>query len=98
MKYIEQLKKKWTRAQIHLWTFEDLLSSPAEALQTALSTTGTPARDPLINLPKMHDLTGFNEFLRELQNQGMHPYAIGNISALNTEPRKKPAIKPYLKK
>lgn len=98
MKYIEQLKKKWTRAQVHLWTFEDLLSSPAEALQTALSTTGTPARDPLINLPKMHDLTGFNEFLRELQNQGMHPYAIGNISALNTEPRKKPAIKPYLKK
>ena len=98
MKYIEQLKNKWTRAQVHLWTFEDLLSSPAEALQMALSTTGMPAQDPLINLPKMHDLTGFNAFLRELQNQGMHPYAIGNISALNTEPRKKPAIKPYLKK
>ena len=98
MRHLERLKNKLTRAQVHLWTFEEFLSAPAEALQMALSITGSQPSEPLQNLPRRHDLAGFDAFLRELQNQGMHPYAIGNISALNSKPRKKSAIKPYFKK
>ena len=98
MHHLELLNSKLARAQLQIWTFEELLAAPTEALQLALSTTGLTAIDPEVNFPKMHDLTGFNDFLSELQNQGMHPYAIGNISGLN--PRRKTAtpIKPYFKK
>ena len=98
MHHLELLKSKLARAQLQIWTFEEFLAAPNEALQLALSTTGLPAIDPVVNLPKMHDLTGFNDFLSELQNQGMHPYAIGNISSLNKRPKTETPIKPYFKK
>ena len=97
-RFLEQLKNKRAKAQVKLWTLEEFLLAPEEALRITLETTGATAPEPLRHLPRMHDLKGFNTFLRELQNQGMHPYAIGNISAFETKSRKKLAPKPYLKK
>ena len=47
----------------------------------------------------MVDLNGFDQFLQNLKNQGMHPYLVGDFPvSRGVTGDAKPAPKPYLVK
>ena len=95
--HIGALRSQYAKARIRVWSLAEFVDAPMEHLQTIIDEiTGAPARR-LTEAPRMHDLTGFGQFLQNLKNQGMHPYLMGDfpISNLPRDPAQKPR-KPYL--
>jgi hypothetical protein len=77
----------------------DFIESPMEALQLVIDEmTGEKTRR-IAEAPRMHDLTGFGQFLQNLKNQGMHPYLMGDFPVESVSLHQAPkARKPYLVK
>lgn len=70
-----------------------------EPLQTIIDEIGPKPLRRLTEAPKMHDLTGFGQFLQNLKNQGMHPYLMGDFPIGEDEGvLQQPRRKPYLVK
>ncbi len=95
--HINALRSTWTKARIRIWTMAEFIEAPMEALQSIVDEmTGKSVRR-LTEAPRMHDLTGFGQFLQNLKNQGMHPYLMGDFPvdppADNNAPKPR---KPYL--
>lgn len=75
----------------------EFIENPMECLQTIVDEmTGKTVRR-LTEAPRMHDLSGFGQFLQNLKNQGMHPYLMGDfpVSQAPNNQTPKPR-KPYL--
>lgn len=97
--HLSALRSTWAKARVRIWTMADFVESPMEVLQTIVDDmTGKTGRG-LTEVPRMHDLGGFGQFLQNLKNQGMHPYLMGDFPVaappLNQAPKPR---KPYLVK
>ncbi len=97
--HLAALRSPWAKARVRIWTMADFIESPMEALQLVVDEmTGKTSRR-LTEAPRMHNLTGFGQFLQNLKNQGMHPYLMGDFpvetTPLNQAPKPR---KPYLVK
>jgi hypothetical protein len=95
--HLNSLRSPYSKARIRIWTMAEFIEAPMEALQAVIDEmTGKAARG-LTEAPRMHDLTGFGQFLQNLKNQGMHPYLMGDFPidpvTENQAPRPR---KPYL--
>lgn len=84
------------RARVRIWTLADFVANPGEILQEVLEATG-PHHRRLTEVPRMHDLRGFSQFLQDLRNQGMQPHIVGDFpSEVAEPPEASPRRKPYL--
>ena len=95
--FLNALRSPYSKARVKIWTMAEFIESPMEALQVLVDEmTGKSVRR-LTEVPRMHDLTGFGQFLQNLKNQGMHPYLMGDFpvggAPDNTAPKPR---RPYL--
>jgi hypothetical protein len=79
IKHMEILQSSWSKATLQVWTLADFVKAPMEPLQAIINEISLKDSTPLTAVPKMADLTGFDEFLQNLKNQGMHPYLMGDF-------------------
>ncbi len=79
IKHMDILKSKWAKANLQVWTLAEFIKAPMEPLQAIIDEISLKDGTNLAEVPKMADLTGFAEFLQKLQNQGMHPYLMGDF-------------------
>ncbi len=95
--HLNKLRGPYAKARVRIWTMAEFIESPMEALQTIVDEMTGKTERRLTEAPRMHDLTGFGQFLQNLKNQGMHPYLMGDFpvepAPLNQAPRQR---KPYL--
>ncbi len=91
------LNSQYTKARVRIWKMADFVEAPMEPLQTILDEIGVRSTRRLTEAPKMADLAGFGQFLRNLKNQGMHPHLMGDFPVTNDDPhRRKKTRRPYL--
>ena len=95
--HLSILRSPHTKARVRIWSMAEFIETPMEALQTIVDEmTGKSVRR-LTEAPRMHDLTGFGQFLQNLKNQGMHPYLMGDFPVDQApENRTEKRRKPYL--
>ncbi|KQI70030.1 glycosyl transferase [Loktanella sp. 3ANDIMAR09] len=97
--HLSVLRSPWTKARVRIWTMAEFIETPMESLQTIVDEMTGKTTRRLTEAPRMHDLTGFGQFLQNLKNQGMHPYLMGDFpveaAPLNQSPKPR---KPYLVK
>ncbi|SEN09641.1 Core-2/I-Branching enzyme [Loktanella fryxellensis] len=95
--WLDILRSPWTKARVRIWTMADFIDSPMEALQQVVDDLVGGGVRRLNEAPRMHDLTGFGQFLQNLKNQGMHPHLMGDFpvgsAPLHQAPKPR---KPYL--
>ena len=93
------LRNSWTKARVRIWTMAEFVENPMEPLQTVIDEISPRSMRRLSEAPRLHDLTGFGQFLQNLRNQGMQPVLMGDFPA-GEDP--KPATsrrgRPYLVK
>jgi len=93
------LRSSWTKAKVRVWTLAEFVENPMEPLQTVIDEISPRSLRRLTEAPRLHDLTGFGQFLQNLRNQGMQPVLMGDFPA-GEDP--KPAAsrrgRPYLVK
>jgi len=95
--FADRLRHPGTRAHVRIMTLSEFLQRPADVLQTLVEEIVGGERTHLTEIPVMHDLTGFPEFLQGLKNQGMNPYIVGDFhSAFDKVLAPQSASKPYL--
>jgi hypothetical protein len=94
--HIKLLKSSQTRARVRIWTLADFIVNPAAALADVLKVHGADAKH-MPPLPTMVDLQGFDRFLRELSNEGLQPYLVGEFKAEDiAKDTQKPLHRPYI--
>jgi hypothetical protein len=95
--FLKRLRSPGALARTTIMPMAEFMESPMEVLQTIVDEIGKTGARHLTEAPKMHDLTGFGQFLQNLKNQGMHPYLMGDFPV---EPApsnsSRPKRKPYL--
>ncbi|MBC7133080.1 MAG: glycosyl transferase [Roseovarius sp.] len=95
--HLAVLRAQSTRARVRIWTMAEFVESPVEPLQSILAEIGQANPRGLAEVPRMADLTGFEQFLQDLKNQGMHPYLMGDFRAgTGLHPSPDAQRKPYL--
>jgi len=91
------LNSQHTKAGVRIWKLAEFVEAPMEPLQTVIDEIGPRNTRRLTEAPKMVDLSGFGQFLRNLKNQGMQPYLIGDFPVHPEGPeRPKNRRRPYL--
>lgn len=95
--HLSVLRSIWVKARVRIWTLADFIEEPMDALQMLLDEMGAQNLKRITEVPKMVDLTGFGDFLKNLKNQGTDPYLMGNFPN-NTGPKSQSRLrhKPYL--
>lgn len=97
--HLGELRAKWARAQVRVWTLAEFVVNPMEHLQAILAGIAPRALPRLGEAPRMVDLAGFGRFLQNLKNQGMHPTLTGDFPVGEPAPAQEPPRrKPYLVK
>lgn len=95
--HLKALRSPYAKARVKIWTMAEFIEAPMEALQGIVDEMTVKSVRRFTEAPKMHDLTGFGQFLQNLKNQGMHPYLMGDFpvepAPLNQAPKPR---KPYL--
>ncbi len=95
--HLNNLRSPYAKARVRIWTMAEFVESPMEVLQVIVDEMTGKTERRLTEAPRLHDLTGFGQFLQNLKNQGMHPYLMGDFpvepAPLNQAPKKR---KPYL--
>ncbi len=95
--HLDILNSQYTKARVRIWKMAEFIEAPMEPLQTIIDEIGVRSTRRLTEVPKMSDLTGFGQFLRNLKNQGMQPYLMGDFPVENEDPRRlKDRRRPYL--
>ena len=79
--FLNMLREVRTRAEVRIWTLAEFIEEPMENVQGILDAMGGPAMPPLIEAPRMADLSGFPQFLQSLKNDGMSPHVMGDFPA-----------------
>jgi hypothetical protein len=59
----------------------EFVEASVDLIQQILADLGPKQQTNMVEMPVMHDLDGFPEFLQELKNAGMHPYIMGDFPA-----------------
>ena len=77
--HLSCLRSPYGKARVRIWSMADFLEAPMEALQTVIEDMTGKSLGRLTEAPRMHDLSGFGQFLQNLKNQGMHPYLMGDF-------------------
>lgn len=97
--HLNILRSPWTKARVRIWSLAEFVENPMEPLQTIVDEIGPRALRRLTEAPRMHDLTGFGQFLQNLRNQGMQPTLVGDFPVGGFAPANpaRPA-RPYLVK
>ncbi len=91
------LRSPYAKARVRIWTMAEFIEAPMEPLQGILDEIGQTKFRSVSEVPKMVDLTGFDQFLQNLKNQGMHPYLMGDFPVeTGISVAHKPPRKPYL--
>ncbi len=95
--HLNKLRGPYAKARVRIWSMAEFIESPMEVLQVIVDEMTSKTERRLTEAPRMHDLTGFGQFLQSLKNQGMHPYLMGDFpvepAPINQAPKKR---KPYL--
>lgn len=78
-KHLAQLRSVHTKASVKVWTLGDFLESPVEFLNSALDDLGPRTQGQVLDPPRLAPLSGLNDFLQRLRNEGMNPYIVGDI-------------------
>ncbi len=84
--FLAQLRSRWAKARIRIWSMAEFVESPIDPLQAILSEMGVADALSQHAPPKLVNLDGFGQFLQDLKNQGMHPYLMGDFP-VGTPPR-----------
>jgi hypothetical protein len=97
--HLNILRSPWTKARVRIWTLAEFVENPMEPLQTVVDEIGPRVLRRLTEAPRLHDLTGFGQFLQNLRNQGMQPTLVGDYPVGGPAPASavRPA-RPYLVK
>ncbi|WP_299965050.1 beta-1,6-N-acetylglucosaminyltransferase [uncultured Roseobacter sp.] len=77
--YLGLLRAPGVKARARIWTLAEFVEAPMEHLHTILSEMGGGRVPPPMEVPRMVDLTGFDRFLQDLKNQGLHPHVVGDF-------------------
>lgn len=76
-KHLELLRANWVKARVKIWTLAEFIEAPMDFLQSIINDIRPQPN--LTEVPLMIDLTGFDQFLQKLKNQGMHPHLMGDF-------------------
>jgi hypothetical protein len=97
--HLKALRSPHAKSQVQIWSMAEFVEAPMEILQSIVGGISTQSARRLTEAPRMVSLTGFGQFLQNLQNQGMHPYLIGDFP-VDPAPATAPTTKrkPYLVK
>ncbi|MEO1949792.1 beta-1,6-N-acetylglucosaminyltransferase [Thioclava sp.] len=79
LEHLEILRSMYVKARVRIWTVADFIENPMEPLQTIIDEISPRATRRLTEAPQMVDLSGFNQFLQNLKNQGMQPLVMGDF-------------------
>ena len=97
--HLDVLRSPHAKARVRIWTMSEFIEAPMEPLQGILDEIGRTRLRRLSEAPRMVDLNGFDQFLQNLKNQGMHPYLVGDFPvSRGVTGDAKPSPKPYLVK
>ena len=97
--HLDVLRSPHAKARVRIWTMSEFIEAPMEPLQGILDEIGRTRLRRLSEAPRMGDLNGFDQFLQNLKNQGMHPYLVGDFPvSRGVTGDAKPSPKPYLVK
>lgn len=66
----------------------EFIETPMDFLQSIINDIRPQPN--LTEVPLMVDLTGFDQFLQKLKNQGMHPHLMGDFP-VNSDVREAPS-------
>ena len=93
------LRNAWTKARVRIWTLAEFVENPMEPLQTVIDEISPRSMRRLTEAPRLHDLTGFGQFLQNLRNQGMQPVLMGDFpTGEDPKPAASRRGRPYLVK
>ncbi len=96
-KQLKILRSPFAKARVRVQTLAEFVRSPMDTLQTIVDEMSGQPRPRLTEVPNMVDLSGFEAFLQELRNQGMHPFLTGEFPTdFDVRPDDHPHRKPYL--
>ena len=95
--HLDILRSQYGKARVRIWRLSEFVDAPMEPLQVIIDEIGLRGTRRLTEAPKMKDLSGFGQFLRNLKNQGMQPYLMGEFPVDSDDPqRPRDRRRPYL--
>lgn len=78
--HLQQLRSKWVKARVQIFTLSECLEVPKEPLHAALASLGVaPNLYGVAHYPQIPNLDGFEAFLQQLKNHGMNPHLLGEF-------------------
>ena len=93
------LKSQSSKARVNIMNMAEFIDAPMEPLQEIIDSIGKRREKSISAAPRMVDLNGFGSFLRNLKNQGLHPYLMGDFpTGDQVEQNTSISRKPYLVK
>lgn len=97
---LEQVKSVKTRAKVQILSLAEFIQKPMEHLQFMLDTLAGPQAQRLTEAPKIRDLSGLQQFVQNLKNQGMNPVMVGELpdETVPAQSLRPTGTKPYLVK
>lgn len=97
-RHLADLRDSNARADIRIWSLAEFVEDPMAALQLISDRLDPGAQRRLTEVPRMIDLTGFGNFLRNLRNQGMNPHLVGDFTIVDDRPHAQQQVrhKPYV--
>jgi len=94
--FINELKKRETRAKVRAWNLAEFVENPMPILQSIIDALDPGSYRRLTEVPKMADLEGFGQFIQRLKNEGMNPHSVGDFPISDLPGFNKTPIKPYV--
>nr|WP_237072491.1 beta-1,6-N-acetylglucosaminyltransferase [Pseudaestuariivita rosea] len=86
--FLDRLRHPDTRATYRIWSLAEFTSAPLDCLRIILDENAKMPSRPVLESPKLADLSQLGAFLQKLKNDGMHPYLMGDFP-LNDLPRRR---------
>lgn len=80
--FAARLRDPAARSHVRILSLVELLEQPMEVLQLVLDDAGSHSAPHLSEVPRMHEIAGFDGFLQGLKNQGMNPYLVGDFHSV----------------
>jgi len=80
MRQIKLWTSKACLSRVKIWTLAEFLAAPVEPIQQVLGNFGVEQNRGLTDIPRIRNLDGFEQFLKELKNIGMHPQNAGEFN------------------
>jgi hypothetical protein len=82
-KHLKILQSPEVKATVRVWTTTECLENPLEPVLAATHGFDGVEEKVLETMPKLRRIDGFEQFLQNLKNQGMHPHLVGEFSVPN---------------